>query len=264
MAARPAPASLYDCPVVESRPVGAYRLVSFVAREIAALAHPGQFLMVREDGPSLDPLLPRPLGIHDIDSDLVSVLIDPVGKGTHALAGCRVGETLSVLGPLGRGFDLEADGPALVVGGGIGMAPLKFLTRALVESGRDTLCLLGFKTRSQAVAAELFGDFPVEVWTEDGSVGSHGLLSIPLALRLKPSDNDNPEPEPEVFGCGPSPMLKALGNLCATADIEAQVSVASHMACGVGACQGCVVQAVGGYVKACTDGPVFRTGELAW
>ncbi|MHB1390787.1 MAG: dihydroorotate dehydrogenase electron transfer subunit [Thermoleophilia bacterium] len=244
--------------------MGAYRLVSFVARQIAALAQPGQFLMVREAGPSLDPLLPRPLGIHDIDSDLVNVLIDPVGKGTRALAGCRVGERLSVLGPLGRGFDLEADAPALVVGGGIGIAPLKFLTRTLIERGRDTLCLLGFKTRSQAVAAELFRDFPVEVWTEDGSVGSQGLLSIPLELRLHPSDKDKTKPEPEVFGCGPSAMLKALGNLCAVAGVQAQVTVAAHMACGVGACQGCVVRAAGGYVKACTDGPVFRTGELEW
>lgn len=262
MAARPAPASLYDCPVVESRPVGAYWLVSFVAREIATLAQPGQFLMVREAGPSLDPLLPRPLGIYDIDSDLVNILIDPVGKGTRALAGCRVGDRLSVLGPLGRGFDLQADGPALVVGGGVGIAPLKLLTRALVDRGRETRCLLGFKTRSQAVAAELFRDFPVEVLTEDGSLGRQGLVSAPLAQRLAPTAKG--EAVPEVFACGPGPMLKAVVSLCAAADAAAQVSVAAHMACGVGACQGCVVEAAGGYVKVCTDGPVFRAGELKW
>ncbi|MBI5871301.1 MAG: dihydroorotate dehydrogenase electron transfer subunit [Actinobacteria bacterium] len=279
------PASLHDCPVVESRPVGAYRLVSFVAREVAALARPGQFLMVRAAGQSLDPLLPRPLGVHEIDSDLVKILIEPVGRGTISLAGMRVGDRLSVLGPLGNGFDLTGEGPALVVGGGIGAAPLAFTARALAARGRDVRCLLGFRTRGQAVAAELFRNLPVEVYTEDGSMGRKGLVSEPLseilcALEETNDSSGNAIPEgadssgdedkcapdefPEIFACGPDAMLAAVARLCSDCGATAQVSVAAHMACGVGACQGCVIRTVDGYRRACSEGPVFPAADIEW
>lgn len=262
MAARLAPASLFQCPVVENRSVGAYRLVSFVAREIAALAQPGQFLMVRRTGPSLDPLLPRPLGIHDVDSDLINVLIEPVGKGTELISASQIGDKLNVLGPLGQGFDLEGEGPAVIVGGGIGVAPLKLLARQLVESGREVRSILGFKNRNQAVSAELFRDFNAEVLTEDGTVGSKGMVSEPLpgCLAAPPGGG----PLPEVFACGPGAMLAAVARISRECGVRAQVSVATHMACGIGACQGCVVEAAGGYVKACTEGPVFDVEELKW
>ncbi len=254
----PIPASLHDCPVVESRPVGSYRLVSFVAREVAALARPGQFLMVRAAGYSLDPLLPRPLGVHDIDSDLVKILIEPVGRGTMSLASLRVGDRLSVLGPLGNGFSLTGAGPALIVGGGIGAAPLTLLARALAERGRHTECLLGFKTRGQAVAAELFRNADVEVFTEDGSMGSEGLISEPLPECLRRME------AAEIFACGPDPMLAAVARTARDCGASAQVSVAAHMACGVGACQGCVIKTRDGYRRACSDGPVFPAEEIAW
>lgn len=112
------------------------------------------------------------------------------------------------------------------------------------------------------MAAELFRDFPVEVLTEDGSIGRQELVSAPLAQRLDPTAKG--EAIPEIFACGPAAMLKAVVSLCAAADAAVQISVASHMACGVGACQGCAIEAAGGYVKVCTDGPVFRAGELKW
>jgi dihydroorotate dehydrogenase electron transfer subunit len=260
--ASPAAAALYQCPVVESRAVGDYRLISFVAREIASAAAPGQFLMIRRSGPSLDPLLPRPLGVHDVDSDLISILIEPVGKGTANLARSRVGDKLEVLGPLGNGFSLEAEGAALLVGGGIGAAPLKLLARALTARGRPVRCLLGFKTRSQAVSAELFRDFDSEVYTEDGSLGEMGLVSEPLPGCLAPPAEG--QPQTEVFACGPGAMLKAVARVSRECGAPAQVSVATHMACGIGACQGCVVEAAGGYVKACRQGPVFQAGDLKW
>jgi dihydroorotate dehydrogenase electron transfer subunit len=252
------PADLYDCPVVESRPVGSYRLIAFVAREVAALARPGQFLMVRAAGQSLDPLLPRPLGVHDIDSDLIKILIEPVGRGTISLAGLRVGDRLSVLGPLGNGFDLAGEGPALIVGGGIGAAPLAFLARALTERGREARCLLGFKTRGQAVAAELFRNSGVDVFTEDGSMGRKGLVSEPLAECLAGMG------AVEVFACGPDAMLAAVARVTRDCGASAQLSMAAHMACGVGACQGCVIKTVAGYRRVCNEGPVFAAGEIEW
>lgn len=269
MAAGPAPANLYQCPVVESRSVGAYRLVSFLSREIAARAHPGQFLMVRPSGPSLEPLLPRPLGVHDIDSDLVSILIESVGKGTRLLAGMKVGDKLNVLGPLGREFDLGGTGPAVIVGGGIGVAPLKLLARALAGQERKLRCILGFASRHQAVSAELFLDFQVDVYTEDGSAGSRGLVSEPLPGCLTPSWAETRQPggvEPfaEVFACGPGAMLREIARISRQCGVRAQVSLDAHMACGVGACQGCVVEAAGGYTKVCTEGPVFDVGDLKW
>ena len=264
------PASIYDCPVVESRPLGSYRLLSFVAREIAALARPGQFLMVRTAGPSFDPLLPRPLGVHEIDSDLVKVLIEPVGRGTISLAGLKVGDRVSVLGPLGNGFDLSGTGPAVVVGGGIGAAPLAFLARALTEREREMRCLLGFASRGQAVAAELFRGMDVEVFTEDGSMGKQGLISDPLPGCLaefgaKPGGSESGDSvAAEVFACGPDPMLAAVARVARECGATAQLSMDAHMACGVGACQGCVIQTVSGYRRVCSDGPVFPAEELGW
>lgn len=257
------PADLFDCPVVESRPVGAYRLISFVAREIAALARPGQFLMVRAAGGSLDPLLPRPLAVHEIDSDLVKILVEPVGRGTISLAAMRVGDRLSVLGPLGNGFDLRGEGPALVVGGGIGAAPLAFVARSLAARGREVRCLLGSRTRGQAVAAELYQNLPVDVYTEDGSMGRKGLVTEPLAELLCPLDTGSGQ-VPEIFACGPDAMLASVARLCKDCGATAQVSVDAHMACGVGACQGCVIKTVDGFRRVCSDGPVFKAADIEW
>lgn len=262
MAAAPAPASLHQCAIEESRPVGSYRLVSFLSPEIAATTQPGQFLMVRPSGPALDPLLARPLGVHDIDSDLVQILIEPVGKGTRVLADLQVGDKLDVLGPLGQGFRPGGEGQALIVGGGIGVAPLKLLARDLVDQGRAVRLILGFKNKNQAASAELFREFDVELFTEDGSMGSRGLVSAPLPGCLAPPPAG--EPQAEVFACGPKAMLRAIAHISRQCGVRAQVSVDAHMACGIGACQGCVIEVAGGYEKVCTEGPVFDAKKLRW
>jgi dihydroorotate dehydrogenase electron transfer subunit len=257
-------ADLYECPVVESRSVGAYHLIAFVAPALVQAAEPGQFLMVRQAVPDLDPLLPRPLGIHAIDSDLVKVLIEPVGKGTHVLARAKVGEHYSVLGPLGKGFDLSGKRPALIVGGGIGVAPLAFLARTMAARGREVRCLLGFGTRIQAVAVELFDDAGVviDICTEDGTMGHQALVTELLSASL--AEMGPKAGAAELFACGPDAMLKAVTQVALKHGIRTQVSVAAHMACGIGACQGCVVKAGGEYRRACIEGPVFEAGDLEW
>lgn len=255
-------ASLHECSVAENRQAGAYRLVSVVSAEIGAAARAGQFLMVRKAGSSLDPLLPRPMGVHDIDADLVKLLVEPVGKGTRVLAETAVGDRLSILGPLGRGFDLSGAGPALLAGGGIGISPLALLARELTAARREVRCLLGFRTRHQAVAAELFKGFEAKVFTEDGTVGEKGMVSEPLSRHI--SDYGKGQGAAEVFACGPHAMLKAVARLSKEHGIKAQVSLAAHMACGVGACQGCVVATTDGYRKVCSEGPVFNAGDILW
>ncbi|MHB0915126.1 MAG: dihydroorotate dehydrogenase electron transfer subunit [Thermoleophilia bacterium] len=250
------------CRVIESRSVGAYRLISFIAREMAESARPGQFLMVRRSGPALDPLLPRPMSIHDVESDLVKVLIDPVGKGTKDLAATAVGDTINVLGPLGNGFNPNGAGPALLAGGGIGAAPLLPLARELAGRGREVTCLLGFRSRAQAIVAELFRGFDVHVSTEDGSVGRKGLVSELLSGCI--ADLGPGARQAELFACGPDPMLKVVTATARECGVKAQVSVDTHMACGVGACQGCVVETTTGYRRACSEGPVFDAAELKW
>jgi dihydroorotate dehydrogenase electron transfer subunit len=255
-------ASFTDCRVIESRSVGAFRLVSLIAGSIAEDALPGQFLMLRRSGPGLDPLLPRPMSVHDIESDLVKVLIDPVGKGTMNLADSQVGDHLKILGPLGNGFDLSGSGPALLAGGGIGVAPLVLLARELIERGREVTCLLGFRSRAQAVAAELFGDVEVHVSTEDGNVGREGLVSELLTGCL--TDLGDEARKAELFACGPDAMLRVVSATARECGVSAQVSVDTHMACGVGACQGCVIETTAGYKKACSEGPVFNAADLKW
>jgi len=264
MAAEPAPAELSEYPLVESRSVGAYRMIAFVSREIAESAKPGQFIMARSAGPSLDPLLPRPLGIHDIDAELVRAVIEPVGKGTRDLAELSVGDRLSVLGPLGNGYDIKSDYPALVVGGGIGIAPLAFLARRLVERGREVRCLLGFRTRSQAVSAELFRDYNIDIYTEDASIGTGGLVSEPLSGFLSDPAGIWGAGGAEVFACGPTAMLKAIARITRQHGKRCQVSAEAHMACGIGSCQGCVVPATNGYSRVCREGPVYEAGDLEW
>ncbi|MEK6537391.1 MAG: dihydroorotate dehydrogenase electron transfer subunit, partial [Actinomycetota bacterium] len=120
------------------------------------------------------------------------------------------------------------------------------------------LCLLGFKTRGQAVAAELFRNQKIDVYTEDGSMGMMGLVSEPLPEILAEMQTG------EIFACGPDAMLAALSVMAGDHGVNAQVSMAAHMACGVGACQGCVIRTVDGYRRVCSEGPVFAAGEIAW
>jgi dihydroorotate dehydrogenase electron transfer subunit len=215
--------------------------------------------MVRSATDQLDPLLPRPLAVHDVDEDVVRVLIEPKGKGTRVLADVAVGQRLHVLGPLGHGFETRKSGPALIAGGGIGVAPLKLLATALSQEKRKVHLLLGFRSRREAAAAQLFRQFEPEVWTDDGSLGNKGLASQALSGYLDDADKST-----ELFACGPPPMLSAIASIAAERHSSLQVALDSHMACGIGSCQGCVTQSKQGFVKVCTDGPVFNAQDLEW
>ncbi|CAK8724019.1 Dihydroorotate dehydrogenase B (NAD(+)), electron transfer subunit [Candidatus Electronema halotolerans] len=228
------------------------------APELAAVAAPGQFVMVRT-AESLDPLLRRPFSIHSRNADgSLSLLFKVVGKGTALLAKVKVGDSLDLLGPLGRGFDLTAaDQPVCLIGGGMGIAPLLFLAQ---ELRGPKYALLGARNQEElAPLAKLFAEIgcAVQLATDDGSLGHHGFIPDLLEAVL-------PEVQ-QVCTCGPSLMMRSVVSISRQAGTSCQVSVETAMACGMGACLGCVMPGADGrQVHVCTDGPVFKAEELAW
>ncbi|VAW38030.1 Dihydroorotate dehydrogenase (NAD(+)), electron transfer subunit [hydrothermal vent metagenome] len=233
------------------------------APRIAAAAQPGQFVMVRA-GDTLDPLLRRPLSIHQVLPDgRLRLLFKVVGKGTGLLAGLGPGKMIDLIGPLGRGFSLGPAGPACLVGGGMGMAPLYFLARWLLQlrpGPGDDQILLGARNRAELKlpAAEFSGlGYPLHLATDDGSLGHHGLVPE-LLDDVLPSVR-------QVYVCGPYPMMRTVALKCRDAGVACQVSLETHMACGLGVCLGCAVAvAGGGYKHVCKDGPVFAADEVLW
>ncbi|GAB4271736.1 MULTISPECIES: dihydroorotate dehydrogenase electron transfer subunit [Deferrisoma] len=226
-------------------------------------AAPGQFVMLQV-GEGIDPLLRRPFSIHRLDPHAggeFEVLFRVVGKGTRMLSRRHVGDRVDVLGPLGRGFSLDAEEPVLV-GGGVGVAPLLFLAEAFLARGVRPRLVLGARSDRDLLC---HGDFeclaiPSEVVTEDGSLGEPGLVTKPLARVL-----DQAGPGARVYACGPVPMLRAVAAQAASRGVACEVSLEAQMACGMGACLGCVVRSASGeYVRVCKEGPVFDAREIDW
>jgi dihydroorotate dehydrogenase electron transfer subunit len=237
----------------------------------------GQFVMFRVQR-SLPPLLRRPFGIFrtgflppDCDGmepkEYVEILYKVVGRGTTIMAELHEGDSVELLGPLGNGFDLmsSSGGEKILVGGGIGLVPLYMLASELVDDNSVRL-LMGGRTRDDIFAVTEFERLGVETYvsTDDGSLGEEGLVTQVLERKLQKY------PDAEVFACGPMPMLKAVREKCLAYQAPLQVSLEEFMACGVGACLGCVVKGAGhtdetpSYLCTCTAGPVFKAEFLDW
>lgn len=228
-------------------------------------ALPGQFVMVRMPG-RLSPLLGRPFSIHrKIEENGgftgIQILYKVVGEGTELLTGLRAGDRVELLGPLGNGFTLpEGARRVFIAAGGIGVAPVYFLVRHLLENGiaRDGCTLfLGGQSENDLLCIDDFMNVGVEslhFTTDDGSFGERALVTAPLVRALE-------EKAPDIiYACGPHPMLRAVAEIAEARNIPCQISIESRMACGVGACLGCAVRprgAEGGYRHVCSDGPVF-------
>ena len=220
---------------------------------------PGQFYMLMSErrwggGASERPFLPRAFSVLRAPGggDRLEFMLEDVGPGTNRLAELTTGDGLSLVGPLGNGFALPRDGRRpLLVGGGVGIAPLAIWQD---ELGNQTPALLGFRDAQHAAGARLLHE--PQVTTDDGSVGRHGLVTDLLDDEL---DGDA---HAEVYACGPPAMLEAVRNLCAVRDTPAQLALESGMACGFGACFGCVVHTRSGYVRLCLEGPVLDAARL--
>jgi len=235
--------------------LGAYTIIR-VADDHAPAA--GQFAMLAAverwgGGEGERPYLARAFSYARHTGREAHFLLDDVGPGTHRLAELRAGEELWALGPLGRGFTPPTEGRrALLVGGGVGIAPLAILQDTLV--GEATV-LLGFRDRAHAQGAALLDG--ARVATDDGSTGHHGLVTDLLAAELQRDEHA------VVYACGPAGMLEGVRALCQRRGVPAQLALEAGMACGFGACFGCVVpRRRGGYLRVCVDGPVIDAAEL--
>jgi dihydroorotate dehydrogenase electron transfer subunit len=248
--------------VLGVEPLGAYRLLR-VADVETPEPRPGQFAMIASaewwgGGESERPYLARAFSYARRLVGESQFLLEDVGPGTERLCELAEGDGLWALGPLGRGFSPPAPRRrALLVGGGVGIAPLAILQDALAaDGGVELSVLLGFRDAARAAGAELLQG--ARVASDDGSVGHHGLLT---ELLLEELERDA---RAEVYACGPAPMLEAVRAICAEREIPAQLALEAGMACGFGACYGCVVpKRDGGYLRICVDGPVIDAAELA-
>jgi dihydroorotate dehydrogenase electron transfer subunit len=214
------------------------------------------------------PFLPRAFSVADAVADddglRLDFLVEDVGPGTARLAGLERGERIWINGPLGRPFSAPGDlGPAagaILVGGGIGVAPLAILRRQLAERGVASRILLGFRDRDHSGGLDdLFACCEVRVASEDGHVGHKGYVTDLLAVLLEGDDAGSAA----VYACGPPAMLEAVRLMCAEGGVACELAMESPMACGFGACFGCAVPlAEGGYMRLCVDGPVVGGREI--
>lgn len=217
--------------------------------DTASLTAPGQFVNVRVEGS----FLRRPISVCDWDREGLTLVFKVVGGGTRAMAEVREGEQVDLLCGLGNGFDLARCGQRpLLLGGGLGVAPLYGLAKALKAEGRTPAVVLGFNKKDEIFYEEAFRALGAEttVATLDGSVGVRGFVTDAL-----------PEGRDVFCACGPLPMLKAV---CSTLSIPGFVSLEERMGCGFGACMGCSIETRAGSKRVCRDGPVFEKGELLW
>ena len=266
------------CEVARNEPSGGYRLFSLLDAEGPEPA-PGQFYMLNPtEHPEQRggrPFLPRAISVAETgpasDGVRLDFLIDEVGPGTERMAGLAVGEGVWVNGPLGNAFpEPRAANPgaagAILVGGGIGVAPLALLRRRRSERGVPLRVLLGFRDREHSGGLGLFcgtgGDLCPEVRlaSEDGHAGHRGYVTDLLAAMLAGDDAGSAV----VYSCGPPAMLEAVRVLCAEHAVPCELALEAPMACGFGACFGCAVpKPEGGYLRLCVDGPVLSGGAIA-
>jgi dihydroorotate dehydrogenase electron transfer subunit len=228
----------------------------------ATLPAPGQFFTVRVSQDTV-PLLRRPFAVSSFDEKTrtAAMIYQRRGRGTEILCAKRKGDEIDVLGPLGRPFPLPERGQkALLVAGGIGVGPVLSLARLLKHRGNDLKMIFGCRTALLVPRLAAFASLTPAICTDDGSAGFRGtagdfLKSIEKSIGV----------ETVLYACGPMAMLKSCHEFARSRGIVCHVSVEQIMACGVGACMGCAVRAArGGYVRVCTEGPVFEAGEIAW
>jgi dihydroorotate dehydrogenase electron transfer subunit len=231
---------------------------------IARTAQPGQFLEVKVSA-AAEPLLRRPFSIHRLDKTRVEILFEVLGLGTKLLAEKKAGQYLDIIGPLGNGFNYRSPGQQvsrspILVAGGMGVAPLLFLAEKLVHS--KPLVLLGTKTKKQVLCENEFKKLgcTVKIATDDGSRGFKGKVTELLKYLLSTIDYRLST----IYACGPKPMLREVAAIAKKYNIPTEVSLEEHLACGIGACLGCVVDTPEGFKRVCKEGPVFKADEIIW
>ena len=222
--------------------------------------HPGQFVQVHiDDSPTT--YLRRPISINMVDYERneILLLVAAIGEGTRHLVRKKPGEKVNCLLPLGNSFTMprSTDERFLLVGGGVGIAPMLFLGKRLVEMGVRPSFLLGARTADELLEKDMFSDLgDLYLTTEDGSEGEKGYVTNHSILKEKQFDR--------IATCGPKPMMMSVARYAKQNDIECEVSLENDMACGLGACLCCVEDTTDGHICVCTEGPVLNIKKLLW
>jgi len=248
------------CPVQSCREVA---MKTFLLRidspEIAVSAQAGQFVNLLAAGTGEGPLLRRPFSISRVEDDIIELIFHVIGTGTNLLSQKKPGDRIDVIGPLGQPFHGNAEyDTALLVAGGIGVAPFPFLTDDLLKRGKRIETFVGYRNAGQIFTEHLQN---VHIATDDGSNGFHGNV-IQL---LESCFTQNNFGKAKIFACGPTVMLKALTDLAKQQNICCEMSLEGQMACGYGICQGCAVERTDGaakYALVCKEGTVFLSTEV--
>jgi NAD(P)H-flavin reductase len=259
------------CEVTRNLESGGYRIFSALD---AAGPDPaaGQFYMLAAEsgwgGEEGRPYLARAFSVADAERRdggvRLDFLVQAVGPGTSRLASLDPGEGLWIHGPLGRPFSLPAEvndeaAGAILIGGGIGVAPLAIWRRRLQGAGIPARVLLGFRDEANSGGLELFDCSEIRLASEDGHTGHRGYVTDLLAVLLEGDDARSAA----VYACGPPPMLETVRALCADRGVSCELAMEAPMACGFGACFGCAIPlSSGGYMRLCVDGPVVRGDEI--
>lgn len=247
--------------VINNRwPAEGFALLSLRRADGLALPdiRPGQFVEVEVPG-SKHTFLRRPISVNFVEDNgmTLSLLIRDAGEGTAALCAMKPGDTLRIMLPLGNGFTVDTGRRTLLVGGGVGVAPLLYLAKMMNDSGNRPTVLLGARNAGLLLEVDEFGKYAdVLLATDDGSAGHHGVVSTHHAM----TDGDYGL----ICCCGPNPMMKAVAAVARRRGIDCEVSLENMMACGLGACLCCVENTVKGNVCVCTEGPVFNINQLNW
>lgn len=235
--------------ILENIPLTAsvYRMV--LEGNTSPITGPGQFVNLQLDGLYLR----RPISVCDVEGNKLTLIYKVVGRGTEQLSRMVPGDQLDALSGLGNGYDLSTAGERpVLIGGGVGVPPLYYLAKKLIEAGKAVTVCLGFNTQEEIFYEDEFRALGCDVWvsTVDGSYGAKGFVTAIL-----PADPTH------YFACGPEPMLKAVFGVLSC---PGQLSFEARMGCGFGACMGCTCETISGYKRICRDGPVMRKEELLW
>ncbi len=249
---------------------GDYYKLALDLPEIARIAQAGQFVTLRVSE-GHQPLLRRPFSIHSVNNGKsrhnkgrIEILYKVVGRGTEILSEKKPGEYLDVLGPLGNGYSILDTRYSILIGGGMGIAPMLFLaqqTRIQYPASRIQV-LIGAKTKKEILSKKEFATLgcSVKISTDNGSAGFKGKVTDLLKYIL----STNHYRLSTIYACGPKPMLREISIISRQHNIPAQVSLEEYMACGLGVCLGCMVKTKSGYQAVCKEGPVFDSTKIIW
>ncbi|MGE4318036.1 MAG: dihydroorotate dehydrogenase electron transfer subunit [Deferribacterales bacterium] len=241
-----------------------YYFLEIKSEEFVRSVKVGQFLMIKPSSNDYthDPLLRRPLGVADVNGDRFSLVYMVVGKGTKLLSEFHEGGMIEFSNPLGNSFTLNENKRVALVAGGIGIAPVYWLAKTLKDRGCVVDLYYGGRTVDDVVLLEELKENTdhLIVTTDDGSAGIRGFVTIPF--------KENVESYDIVYTCGPKGMLEAVSGICTSAGIPVEVSLDERMACGLGACLGCIIYVKEGddvvQKRCCVEGPVFDGAKVAW